>query len=58
MAKHLNVTYQTEPSLTADEFIALLEASTLGARRPVSNRKCIEGMLANADLTVTARRGP
>lgn len=58
MAKHLNVTYQTEPSLTADEFIALLEASTLGERRPVSNRKCIEGMLAHADLTVTARRGP
>ena len=49
------ITYQVEPDLEAEEFIAVLEASTLAARRPVSDRTCIEGMLAHADLIITAR---
>ncbi len=36
-----DVTFQTEPALAE--------------RRPVSHRACIEGMLAHADLTFTAR---
>lgn len=49
------VTYQTEPSLTAEDFIDLLVRSTLAERRPVEDRERIEAMLRNADLIVTAR---
>ena len=49
------IRYQVEPTLSADEFIGVLEASTLAARRPVADRPCIDGMLAHADLIVTAR---
>ncbi len=49
------VTYQTEPSLTSDEFIELLVRSTLAERRPVEDRERIEAMLRNADLILTAR---
>lgn len=49
------VTYQTEPSLTAREFIDLLVRSTLAERRPVEDRERIEAMLRNADLIMTAR---
>lgn len=51
------VTYQTEPSLMADEFIDLLVRSTLAERRPVDDRERIEAMLRNADLIMTARCG-
>lgn len=51
------VTYQTEPSLMADEFIDLLVRSTLAERRPVDDRERIEAMLRNADLIMTARSG-
>jgi predicted N-acetyltransferase YhbS len=51
------ISYHTEPDLAADAFIHLLEASTLAARRPVSDRQRIEGMLAHADLIITARAG-
>lgn len=50
--------YQLEPDLGADEFIDLLVRSTLAERRPVNDRKAIEGMLEHADLIVTARSGP
>lgn len=53
----MNITYQLEPNLTAGEFIAVLKASTLDARRPVNEPERIEGMLRNADLIVTARDG-
>jgi ribosomal protein S18 acetylase RimI-like enzyme len=49
------VIYQIEPELKADEFVDLLHRSTLAERRPVSEPDTIAGMLANADLIVTAR---
>jgi ribosomal protein S18 acetylase RimI-like enzyme len=49
------VIYQIEPELMADEFVDLLRRSTLAERRPVSEPDTIAGMLANADLIVTAR---
>jgi GNAT superfamily N-acetyltransferase len=51
----MDVTYQLEPDLSADEFIDVLVRSTLAERRPVDDRSCIEGMLRNADVIVTAR---
>ncbi|MCL4204969.1 MAG: GNAT family N-acetyltransferase [Pirellulaceae bacterium] len=51
------ITYDLEPGLTADEFIDILERSTLAERRPVADRPVIERMLANADILVAARDG-
>jgi GNAT superfamily N-acetyltransferase len=48
-------TYQIEPQLEAAEFIDLLHNSTLAERRPVAEPKTIAGMLAHADIIVTAR---
>ncbi len=47
--------FAVEPSLSCDEFIDILERSGLAARRPVSDRVTIEGMLRNAQLIVTTR---
>jgi ribosomal protein S18 acetylase RimI-like enzyme len=50
-----SITYQTEPSLEAREFVDVLRRSTLAARRPVDDAGAIAGMLAHADIIVTAR---
>jgi ribosomal protein S18 acetylase RimI-like enzyme len=49
------IEYAIESDLTVDEFIGVLETSTLAERRPVHDRACITGMLEHADLIVTAR---
>ena len=49
------IIYQIEPSLSAEEFIRVLERSTLAARRPVDDQARIEFMLRQADLIITAR---
>jgi predicted N-acetyltransferase YhbS len=49
------VVYSIEPELTVDEFLEVLERSTLAERRPVNEPETIRGMLRNADLIVTAR---
>ena len=49
------VTFQLEPELGPDEFIAVLSRTSLGERRPIHDRSRVEGMLKHADLIVTAR---
>lgn len=49
------VQYALEPDLSADEFIAVLVASTLAERRPVGERARVERMLRHANIIVTAR---
>jgi predicted N-acetyltransferase YhbS len=51
------IDYAIEPSLSADEFIAVLEASTLAERRPTADRGRMQQMLSRADIIVTARAG-
>ncbi len=51
----MDLTYQTETNLAPGEFIDLLTRSTLAERRPVHDQATIRGMLAQADLVVTAR---
>lgn len=51
----MDLTYQTETNLAPGEFIDLLTRSTLAERRPVHDHVTIQGMLAQADLVVTAR---
>ena len=53
----MEVTYQIEPGLSAEEFLGLLARSTLAERRPVDEPGTIRGMLEHADLIVTARSG-
>lgn len=50
----MNITYQITPDLSSEAFIDILNRSTLGERRPVDDSECIEGMLKNADIIVTA----
>jgi predicted N-acetyltransferase YhbS len=49
------LSYQLEPQLTADEFIDVLTRSTLGQRRPLDKPDIMAGMLAKADIILTAR---
>lgn len=48
------IEYAINKPITVDDFIAVLEASALAERRPVSDRACIQGMLDHANLLVTA----
>jgi predicted N-acetyltransferase YhbS len=50
----LNIKYKLNPKLTTDEFIDILNRSTLGKRRPIDDKECIDGMLKNADIIVVA----
>lgn len=50
------VCFALEPDLRVEDFISVLERSTLAERRPVDRRDVIEGMLRNADVIATARR--
>ena len=52
----MNIKYKLNPKLTTDEFIDILNCSTLGKRRPINNKECIEGMLKNADIIVVAKK--
>ena len=54
---HAMITYATTRSLTPTEFIDILNRSTLGERRPIDDPDAVAGMLANADMTVTAWDG-
>ncbi len=51
------ITYALEPDLAAEDFRAILVASTLGQRRPVDDLPRLDRMLRQADLIVTARDG-
>ncbi|MEB0261388.1 MULTISPECIES: GNAT family N-acetyltransferase [unclassified Mucilaginibacter] len=50
-----DVVFQRELTLGADEFIDVLNRSTLAGRRPVDDAERIQDMLQNANLIVTAR---
>ena len=50
-----DVEYAVEPGLTVEEFIDVLRRSTLAERRPVDDSATMAGMLAHADVIVTAR---
>lgn len=53
----MDITYQINTPITADQFIELLKQSTLAERRPVDVRQCMEGMVNNSNLMVTAWDG-
>ena len=49
--------YRVNTPITADEFIDVLERSTLALRRPVHDRAAIEAMVKHGNLCVTAWSG-
>ncbi len=51
----MTIVFAQPTDLEADEFIDLLQRSTLAERRPVADRQRIRDMLRNADLIITAR---
>ena len=53
----MSISYKVNKVITSDEFIALLQSSTLAERRPVDDQVCIEGMIKNSNLLVTAWDG-
>lgn len=52
------ITYRTGNGLDLDRVLDLYRASTLGERRPISDRRRMAAMLRHANLVVTAWDGP
>jgi ribosomal protein S18 acetylase RimI-like enzyme len=50
----MEINYKSNRAITADEFIDLLQRSTLAERRPVHDRMRIEKMLEHGNILVTA----
>ena len=50
----MNIQYKLNLKLTTDEFINILNRSTLGERRPIDDKECIDDMIENADIIVLA----
>jgi len=53
----VSIDFAIEPNLSAEEFQAILLASTLAERRPAQDLARLDTMLRQADLIVTARDG-
>lgn len=53
----MNIDYRHNAKLTVDAAIDLYKRSTLGERRPIDRPDIFEGMLNNANLTITAWDG-
>ena len=50
----MNIKYKINEAITTKQFVGLLNDSTLGERRPVEDIECMEGMISNSNLTVSA----
>jgi len=50
----MDITYRHDAQISVDTAIDLYRRSTLGERRPVDRPDLFAGMLANADLLITA----
>ncbi|MEG6508121.1 GNAT family N-acetyltransferase [Methyloligella sp. 2.7D] len=57
MSADVPITYSQEPELSAEDFQAILNSSTLGNARPAEDLARLDKMLRNADIVVTARDG-
>jgi ribosomal protein S18 acetylase RimI-like enzyme len=50
----MSIEYKINAPVSTDQFIELLLQSTLSERRPIEDRDCMEGMVTNSNLMVTA----
>jgi len=53
----MGIEYKINQPISTDQFIELLSASSLNERRPIHDRECMEGMLSNSNLIVSAWDG-
>lgn len=53
----MTIDFKVNHPVTTDQFIGLLESSTLGQRRPIHDRACMEGVVNNSNLIVSAWDG-
>ncbi|HXH64011.1 MAG TPA: GNAT family N-acetyltransferase [Mariprofundaceae bacterium] len=53
----MDIAYRINTPVSADQFTALLRRCALGARRPIDDRACMQGMVDNSNLTVSAWDG-
>jgi ribosomal protein S18 acetylase RimI-like enzyme len=53
----MSIVFKINAPVSTDQFIALLINSTLGLRRPIQDHNCIEGMISNSNLIITAWDG-
>ena len=53
----MQIVYEIDKSVGVNQFIDLLRRSTLSERRPIDDLACMQGMVDNADLMVTAWHG-
>lgn len=50
----MSIQFKKNQQITLEQFIELLEHSTLGLRRPINDTSCLQGMLDHANLTISA----
>lgn len=53
----MNIEYKINTPINTEQFIALLNSSGLAERRPVLDYACMEGMLLNSNLIISAWHG-
>jgi len=53
----MSIEYKINAPVSTDQFINLLRKSSLGERRPIEDQECMEGMVKNSNLIVTAWDG-
>ena len=53
----MTIDYKVNEPIEVGQFVALLKASTLAERRPVDDLACMQGMLSNSNLVVSAWDG-
>jgi len=50
----MDIQYKVNSPITTEQFIELLKQSTLAGRRPIDDYTCMNGMVNNSSLTVSA----
>jgi GNAT superfamily N-acetyltransferase len=50
----MEVEYKIDENISVAQFTGLLKRSTLGDRRPVEDVECMQGMISNSNLIITA----
>jgi predicted N-acetyltransferase YhbS len=53
----MEIEYKINSPVSIEQFIEILKQSTLAERRPVDDLQCMEGMVNNSNLMVTAWDG-
>jgi GNAT superfamily N-acetyltransferase len=53
----MEITISTTRQITCDQFIDVLQRSTLSERRPIEDRSCMQAMLEHGNLLATAWDG-